>query len=774
MELFQREPGDGNYHSIPGNSPAPWHKRRAFLAGIAVLILFAVIVTIVALCAPTKENSEFTSRFSALEWIDDCPKSTPVCPSSYEEAPPLLLVSLDGFRPDYLKRGLSPTLARLSRCGVRAPYMMSVFPTKTFPNHFSQVTGLYPSSHGIIDNFMIDPETGKIFKISTNSTMESFWWEKEPIWVSVVKQGKKSATYFWPGSDVEINATRPTYYKEYNGSIPFEVRVDQVLEWLDLPLSERPSFLTLYISDVDSSAHNYGIYSQQVNASLSIADQVIERLFSGLQQRNLTGCVNVFIVSDHGMANIDCSRSINLGKYVDLSCVRSTEGSVGRLQLMDCQNTTLEQVVKDIQCRNEHMRVYRKELLPVRAHYVDHPRIEPIFLDLDSGWTLLRREPREGEYRCSGGSHGYDNIFPDMKAFFMALGPSMKKHFTVEPFINIELYELMCEILDITPNPNNGTKGSLHHLLRKPLRPLLDEEEPQPPAEGVAEHEPADAQCPCPLFIDPKVDVVEVRALHLPFGVPYSPQGNNSLLLLHNVEYVVAYSTSLRMAEWVGFALASKNQSFNRTSPDEEICWTDDARVPNNAIIKCTDYNFTHVEEPQLSQRPFYHPDLSDSSDRLQSTFVTNSVPKSFLHLPLEESMMQILDQWTSRGKSLHVFTGPAFDFRGTGLRPNFEALQDRNGSLLIPTHLFYVITWCWNEVKHILDCNPHDLRVCSFLLPNWPFPVNCESAEQNIKKNVARAVDVEKLTGLSFYLALPAYEAVRLKTALPETPFPL
>ncbi|GFY44041.1 hypothetical protein TNIN_445541 [Trichonephila inaurata madagascariensis] len=170
-----------------------------------------------------------------------------------------------------------------------------------------------------------------------------------------------------------------------------------------------------------------------VNESLSHVDKVIERLFSGLQQRNLTDCVNVFIVSDHGMADIDCSRSINLGKFVDLSCVRSTEGSVGRLQLTDCPNTTLEQVVKDIGCRNEHMRVYRKELLPVRAHYVHHPRIEPIFLDLDSGWTLLRREPQEGEDRCSGGSHGYDNIFPDMKAFFMALGPSMKKNFTAEP-----------------------------------------------------------------------------------------------------------------------------------------------------------------------------------------------------------------------------------------------------------------------------------------------------------------------------------------------------
>ncbi|GFY44044.1 uncharacterized protein TNIN_445571 [Trichonephila inaurata madagascariensis] len=275
-------------------------------------------------------------------------------------------------------------------------------------------------------------------------------------------------------------------------------------------------------------------------------------------------------------------------------------------------------------------------------------------------------------------------------------------------------------------------------------------------------------------FIDPKVNAEEVQALHLPFGVPYSAQGNNSLLLLHNADYIVAYSTSLRVAEWVGFALASKYQSSNRSSPESEICWTDDARVPSDALIKCTDYNWTLVEGQNFSQRPFYHPAMLNSSEGAQSTFVTNSVPKSFLHLPLEESMTQILDEWTSRGKALHVFTGPAFDFLGTGLRPELEALQHRNESLLIPTHLFYVVTWCQDEVENIMDCGPRDLRVCSFLLPNWPFPMNCESAEKTIKKNVARAVDVEELTGLSLYPSLPTYEAVRLRTALPETPFPL
>ncbi|GFW51098.1 venom phosphodiesterase 2 [Trichonephila clavipes] len=292
-------------------------------------------------------------------------------------------------------------------------------------------------------------------------------------------------------------------------------------------------------------------------------------------------------------------------------------------------------------------------------------------------------------------------------------------------------YSSSQKLVAITPNPNNGTRGSLHSLLRNPIRPLQDEEEPQPPSKGVAKtHKPGATHCPCQWFIDPKVNAEEVQALHIPFGVPYSAQGNNSLLLLHNADYVVAYSTSLRVAEWVGFALTSKYQSLNRSSPESEICWTDDARVPSDALIKCTDYNWTHVEGQHFSQRPFYHPDMLNSTEGAQSTFVTNSVPKSFPHLPLEESMTQILDEWTSRGKALHVFTGPAFDFLGTGLRPDLEAFQHRNESLLIPTHLFYVITWCRDEVENIVDCEPRDLRVCSFLLPNWPFSMNSWDVE--------------------------------------------
>ncbi|GIY14571.1 hypothetical protein CDAR_391741 [Caerostris darwini] len=531
MELTPPDANPGRYESVPGNTGTPWYRTKNLLVGVAVVLVIATVITLVVLLKPSDERSLPIKKFTELppvQWIDDCPKSAPLCPSSFSGAPPpLLLVSLDGFRPDYLLRGLTPTLERLSRCGSAPLFMQPVFPTKTFPNHYSQVTGLYPSSHGIIDNFMVDPQTGKVFKLSSDTARESFWWEGEPIWVTAEKQGKKAATFFWPGSEVRIKDTRPSYYRNYSHELPFEERVDQVLRWLDLPPPERPSLLTLYMNEPDTAAHKHGIHAKQTNEALIKVDGLVERLFSGIQMRNLTNCINIFIMSDHGMADIDCSRSLNLAKLIDISSVETTDGALGRLRVADGANTTLEALTRDLQCRSDHMRVYRKEQLPVRVHYADHPRIEPLYLDMDSGWSLMKKEPQKKDYKCTGGMHGYDNLFPDMRATFMAVGPSIKRNYTSEPFVNIELYELMCDLIGVTPSPNNGTRGSLHHLLKKPQHPLQDEQEPEAPATAVSvlreEFSPKHAECSCDVFVEPKIDAGAARALHLPFGVPYSP-----------------------------------------------------------------------------------------------------------------------------------------------------------------------------------------------------------------------------------------------------------
>ncbi|CAL1290969.1 unnamed protein product [Larinioides sclopetarius] len=675
MELMQRDLNDAGYASIQGDAEPPWYRRKRTIAGLALIVLIAVVLTVVVLLTSSKGKALDERTFPELpplQWSNGCPKSPPVCPPSFEGPPPLLLVSIDGFRPDYLERGLTPTLEKLSLCGVRTPYMQPVFPSKTFPNHFSQVTGLYPAWHGILDNFMNDTETGKIFKLGSSTMFKPFWWEAEPIWVSAVKQGKRAATYFWPGSDVKINGTRPTYYRNYSGSVPFEERVDQVHRWLDHPPSERPSFITMYVSEPDAAAHKHGVHSKEVNEALVRVDKIIERLFSGLQMRNLTDCVNVFIMSDHGMADINCSRVINIGEIIDVSKVRNTEGPMGRMQVLAGANTSVEAVLQDLRCSNEHMRVYLKEQLPVRAHYGSHRRIEPIFIDVDNEWNLLRREPKAGEWKCSGGMHGYDNFLPDMRAFFTAIGPSLKRNFSAEPFINTELYELMCELTGITPNPNNGTKGSLHHLLKAPSRPLEDEEESSPPTRGTAEHEHKAAECPCNPVPDPQVDTSASLAFHLPFGVPKSATGNDHLLLLHNTDYLLTYCTKQKMATWVAFTLPSKEE----LSDSSNNCWTGDPRVPADKTVKCTDYDSQFFKENSIFQRSLYHAGFSNASLQTEAMFVTNSIPKSLNHTTLEAKMTAILSRWASEEGPIHVLTGPAFDLLATGIKPGPQEFE--------------------------------------------------------------------------------------------------
>ncbi|KAF8768457.1 Ectonucleotide like protein [Argiope bruennichi] len=734
-----------------------------------ITILIAVALTIAILLTSSKGNPldvGITPELLPLQWSNNCPKSASSCPPSFEGIPPLLLVSVDGFRADYLDRGLTPTIEKLSLCGVRTPYMQPVFPTKTFPNHFSQVTGLYPAWHGIVDNFMNDTETRKIFKLGKSSILEPFWWEAEPIWVSAVKQGKKAATYFWPGSDVKINGTRPTYYKNYSSSVPFEERVDQVHRWLDYPPSDRPSVITLYFNEPDSSAHSHGVYSKEVDEALVKVDRAIERLFAGLQMRNLTDCINVFITSDHGMTDISCSRSINIGKFVDVSTVRNTEGPMGRLQVLEEANTSLEAVLQELRCRDEHMRVYFREQLPVRAHYSNHRRIEPIFIDVDSGWNLLRREPKVGEWKCSGGMHGYDNLWPDMRAFFTAIGPSLKRNFSAEPFINTELYELMCELIDIVPNPNNGTKGGLHHLLKAPGQPLEEEETLRIPTRGFAMHDPSAAECPCNPVPNTQLNTSTPLGLHLPFGVPDSTTENDHLLLLQNSDYVLAYNTLQRMAAWVAFTLPSQ-ANF---SDSNNICWAGDPRVPTDKTAKCTDYDSLFFKEKSILQGSLYPIGFSGALTQAESMFVTNSIPKSVNHTVLEAKMIDILSRWSVEEGPVHVLTGPAFDLLATGIKPSPHDFENANrGPLLIPTHMFLVITWCLDKKADLQDCDPHRLRANAFLLPNWPFSVNCEIPEKIIKENEARVVDVEKLTGFSLYKALHVYEVVRLRTSLPN-----
>src|SRR5262249_7116376 len=244
------------------------------------------------------------------------PKSRGAGPST----DPVILISIDGFRADYLDRGLTPTLASLAASGVHADALKPSFPTLTFPNHYTIVTGLYPDHHGIVNNRMVDPATGKRFVYNDRTTTsDPSWWGGEPLWVSAENQGKHAATMFWPGSDVPIDGVRPEHCRRFDGKMPPAARVDQALAWLDLPSGQRPDFMTLYFEQVDHQVHEHGPDSTEADAALREVDAALGRLLDGLRQRGLADAANLVIVSDHGGTASGPDRVVVIDRIVDVA-----------------------------------------------------------------------------------------------------------------------------------------------------------------------------------------------------------------------------------------------------------------------------------------------------------------------------------------------------------------------------------------------------------------------------------------------------------------------
>jgi predicted AlkP superfamily pyrophosphatase or phosphodiesterase len=239
----------------------------------------------------------------------------------------LILISLDGFRAEYLKRGLTPTLEGLSRQGVQAEHLIPCFPSITFPNHYSIVTGLYPGSHGVVGNTYFDSRLNETFSYNNvTQNGEAKWWEGgEPLWVTAEKQGKRSASLMWPGSEAPIQGIRPSIWKPYSTALTPNDRVDQALEWLNLPVESRPSFITLYFPTVDSVGHEKGVHSKELEEALMIIDDALDRLVEGLETRSILDKVNLMIVSDHGMTDTSPDRVIYLDDFIDMEQVRIVE-----------------------------------------------------------------------------------------------------------------------------------------------------------------------------------------------------------------------------------------------------------------------------------------------------------------------------------------------------------------------------------------------------------------------------------------------------------------
>lgn len=383
---------------------------------------------------------------------------------------PLILISIDGYRADYLSRGRSPALARLADDGVHAQALRSAFPTLTFPNHYTIVTGLYPDHHGIVNNRMVDPASGKRFVYNDpKTTADPLWWGGEPLWVSVEKQGLHAATMYWPGSDVEIDGVRPEHWHTFDKKVTPDQRVDQVLQWLDLPQDQRPNFVTLYFDTVDHTGHESGPDSVDVDAALQLVDNALGHLIDGLKQRGLKDSTNIVIVSDHGMTPSGADKTIALDDVVALDKIDLINAGV--LAGIAAKPGREAEVEKALLVPHEHMTCWRKTQMPPRLHYGTNPRIPPYLCLADDGWITGTREDlkRPGRH-FSLGEHGYDNDDPQMQALFVANGPAFRHGLTVPEFDNVNIYPLLTTILGIKPQPNDGDLSVVSGMLANPSR----------------------------------------------------------------------------------------------------------------------------------------------------------------------------------------------------------------------------------------------------------------------------------------------------------------
>lgn len=399
--------------------------------------------------------------------------------------PTTILVSLDGFRADFLNRNITPALNAFIESGVSPKFMLPSFPSVTFPNHFTLVTGLYPESHGIVSNQFWDPVFQEEFYYTNlGISMQPKWWTAEPLWVTAEHQGVRSAIHMWPGSEAHIPDVESTYIDKFNGTEALSRKVDRLLHWLDLPgdddvaeaeSEKRPQFIAAYVPNVDADGHLYGPNSTEIRATIADVDSMLTMLVEGLFARNLTEIVNLVIVSDHGMATTSANRLIQLDDLIDVSLIDHIDGwplQGLRLKNPDRDVPILYEQLSGEANKSGNFDVYTLETMPTRYHFSQNDRIAPLWIVPKTGWAVVKKSDFDvAEALASGkeyapkGLHGYDHEHPLMRAIFVARGPAFphQPNSRVPVFQNIEVYNIMCDSLGIVPHPNNGT-------LRLPLK----------------------------------------------------------------------------------------------------------------------------------------------------------------------------------------------------------------------------------------------------------------------------------------------------------------
>ena len=373
----------------------------------------------------------------------------------------VVLVSLDGFRYDYpVKYGASHLLAIGAR-GASAPDgMIPAYPSVTFPNHYTLVTGLYPEHHGIIENTFYDPARKETYSFRDPKTVtDGSWYGGTPIWSLAEQQGMRTACFFWPGSEAKIAGERPSFYLHF-GDYPDEKRIDQVIAWLELPPQQRPHFITLYYANVDQEGHLHGPDSEQVAAAVKHVDNLVGDLERKLNALHLP--IDLIIVADHGMARVQ-GDWITLDSYANLTHIK-TVGSM----LYPETEAGADRVYQQLKAAHAGFLVYRRARVPAELHLNSNAREgDPVVIPQGPYLIRAHAAPPDGGGSTLVGQHGYNPFdMTSMRAIFFAEGPDIRPGTRLKPFENVNVFPMLVKILGLASPKIDGSPNVLSIALR--------------------------------------------------------------------------------------------------------------------------------------------------------------------------------------------------------------------------------------------------------------------------------------------------------------------
>ncbi len=378
-----------------------------------------------------------------------------------QSKPYLVVLSLDGFRWNYTDYARTPVLDSLRKAGVFAE-MIPSFPSKTFPNHYTIATGLYPDHHGIVMNSFYAPGLKKFYGVSNRKSVRNgIFYGGEPIWNTAKKQGIHDATLFWVGSEANIQNMHADIWYRYNQKLPFTSRIDSVYKWLSLPEKTRPHLIMWYYPEPDGTGHHYGPHSPQVKKMVEQLDTWLGQYFTAMRRLPVFNQINFIITSDHGMQSLSPERTIILDHYVDTADLKIVLGSnpVYNIQVKPGKLDIVYNALKKV----AHIKVWKHDSLPAYLHYGHNPRTLDLTVVADPRWSIYW----SGHVGHERGTHGYDPITDRaMHAIFYAAGPAFKKEYQEHSFKNVDLYPLMAKILHLVPAPSDGKLSEVENMLK--------------------------------------------------------------------------------------------------------------------------------------------------------------------------------------------------------------------------------------------------------------------------------------------------------------------